>query len=274
MGRRKKKSNSKLLLRWVIALSAVLILMAALAVTLKQCAPVPERDPIDTTPSTPGANPFAPTDFVRSESGYLTCLTAKSIPGIDVSSHQGQIDWPSVKASGIEFAIIRLGYRGYDSGTLHVDERAQQNLAGAKAAGLKVGAYFFSQALTAEEAKAEARLALKVLDGTALDLPLVYDWEYVAQDARTGSMDNEMLMQCVHTFCGEVNRAGYQPMVYFNQDLAKTRLDLDRLSCYPFWLALYSDELTYPYEIRFWQYSDQGSVPGIEGNVDLDLYFP
>lgn len=274
MARRKKKTDPKLLLRWVIALSAVLIVMTALAVTLKQWTPPPQPEPRDTTPSAPESNPYAPTDFVRGEDGYLTCLTDESIPGIDVSSHQGEIDWAAVKESGIEFAIIRLGYRGYETGTVHGDERAAQNLAGAKAAGLKIGAYFFSQAVNTEEAIAEAQFALQILDGTSLDLPLVYDWEYVTESARTGNVDGNTLMDCIHAFCGEVDRAGYEPMVYFNQDLANTKLELEKISCYPFWLAMYSDQMTFPYRVRFWQYSDQGTVPGIEGNVDLDLYFP
>ena len=164
----------------------------------------------------------------------------------------------------------------FESGerAINVDEMALQNLTGAKTAGLQVGAYFFSQAITADEAVEEARLALQVLGGMTLDLPLVYDWEFVTDSARTGTVDPDTLMDCIHAFCGEVERRGYEPMVYFNQSLARDMLKLEQLTRYPFWLAMYSDEMTYPYKIRFWQYSDQGYVPGIEGNVDLDLYFP
>ena len=274
MARRKKKADPKQLLRWVVALSAMLAVMAVLAVTLKQCDTPAQPDPVETTAPELAANPYGAGDFAYDENGYLTCLAGKSLPGIDVSSHQGQIDWTAVKESGIEFAIIRLGYRGYHTGTIHADETALQNLAGAKAAGLKVGAYFFSQAVNTAEAVEEARFALQMLGGMALDLPLVYDWEYVSESARTGSMDPQTLMDCIHSFCGEIERQGYEPMVYFNQDLALNMLELEQLSRYPFWLAMYSDQMTYPYEVRFWQYSDEGTVPGIEGNVDLDLYFP
>lgn len=273
MGRRKKKTNSALLLRWIIALSAILIGMTVLAVTLKQ-RHAAEPHPTVELPTGLEPNPFQPTDFGYDENGYVTCLTAESIPGIDVSSHQGQIDWQAAKESGIQFAIIRLGYRGYNSGTIHADETARKNLVGAKAAGLKIGAYFFSQAITTQEAEEEARFALQMLDGLALDLPLVYDWEYVSESARTGQMDPQTLTDCIHAFCGEVEKAGYQSMVYFNQDLDNTLLDLEQVDQYPFWLAMYSNRLTFPYKVCFWQYSDEGSVPGIEGNVDLDLYFP
>lgn len=274
MAGKKKRTDPKLLLRWVVALCAMFVIMAALAVVLKRSDTVLRAPRPDPTPSAPEANPYGPEDFAYDENGYLTCLAGNSIPGIDVSSHQGQIDWEAVKASGIRFAIIRLGYRGYNSGTLHTDEMALQNLSGAKAAGLKIGAYFFSQAITTEEARAEAHHALQVLGGMALDLPLVYDWEFVSESARTGSVTSETLMACIHAFCDEVERQGYEPMVYFNQSLAKDMLQLEYLTRYPFWLAMYSDQMTYPYKIRFWQYSDQGSIPGITGNVDLDLYFP
>jgi GH25 family lysozyme M1 (1,4-beta-N-acetylmuramidase) len=151
---------------------------------------------------------------------------------------------------------------------------ALTNLHQAKAAGLKIGAYFFSQALTRDEAVEEAQFALAMLEGVELDLPLVYDWEYVSENARTGQMEPDTLMTCVNAFCGAVDQGGYEPMVYFNRELSKTLLDLTELSDYPFWLAMYTDQMNFPYKVDFWQYSDEGRVPGIEGNVDLNLYFP
>lgn len=275
MARKKKTADRKLVLRWIIALLVSLSAMTVLAIALKRCGTPPEAAEPSTVPAaTLAPNPYSAKDFGYDENGYLTCLAGESIPGIDVSSHQGEIDWPSVKAAGMEFAFIRVGYRGYHSGTVHADEMALRNLAEAKAAGMKVGAYFFSQALTVEEAVEEARFALGMLEGVALDLPLVYDWEYVSESTRTGDMSPDTLMACVRAFCGEVERAGYAPMVYFNQELAKTLLDITALTEYPFWLAMYSGEMTFPYRVDFWQYSDEGQVAGIEGNVDLDLYFP
>lgn len=272
MARRSKKANRQLAFRWIVALTAILVIMTGLAIFLKHRAAPAE--PEQTTAPTLAPNPYGVEDFGYNENGYLTCLTGESIPGIDVSSHQGSIDWPKVKAAGMEFAFIRVGYRGYDTGTLHADSLALTNLQQAKAAGLKIGAYFFSQALNVDEAVEEAQFALAMLEGVELDLPLVYDWEYVSESARTGAMEQEVLMDCVDAFCVQVERAGFEPMVYFNQELAKTLLDITKLSDYPFWLAMYTDQMTFPYQIDFWQYSDEGQVPGIEGNVDLDLYFP
>lgn len=274
MARNSKKAGRKLLLKWILALSAVLIGMTVLAVCLKQCQPLSDPEPTLINPIPLDPSPYGQGDFAFNKNGYLTCLAGNSIPGIDVSYHQGSIDWTAVKASGVEFAMIRIGYRGYDSGTLHVDELAEQNLAAAKAAGLKVGAYFFSQAVTMEEAVEEARFALKLLAGRELDLPLAYDWEYVSETARTGNVATQTLMDCIRAFCGEVERAGYESLVYFNQDLFYNKLDLTQLPGDALWLAMYKDQMAFPYKVRFWQYSDEGTVPGIEGNVDLNLYFP
>ncbi len=239
-----KKQKKPQLWRWALAAGLILALAVGLALALKPKAP----DPIP-------------------EYG-------QGVPGIDVSSHQGDIDWQAVADSGVEFAMIRLGYRGYDSGTLHIDEKARQNLDGAKAAGLQVGAYFFSQAVNAQEAREEAALALEVLDGRALELPLVYDWEYVSLEARTGFVSGGTLEDCIRAFCGEVETAGHKAMIYFNQDLANTRLELEELEEYDFWLAMYSDELEFRHQVDMWQYSDQGTVPGIEADVDLNWYYP
>lgn len=274
MARKKKTADPKLVLKWIIALAVILVVMVALAMGLKRCEAL-EETAVTTIPApTLTPNPYTAEDFAYDEDGFLICISGESVPGIDVSSHQGTIDWTAVKEAGMEFAFIRVGYRGYNSGTIHADEMARQNLAGAKAAGMKIGAYFFSQAVTVDEAQAEASFALQMLEGTQLDLPLVYDWEYVSESARTGAVDSETLLACVRGFCDEVERAGYEPMVYFNQELAKTLLDLVEVAEYPFWFAMYSDRMTFPHKVDFWQYSDEGSVPGIEGNVDLNLYLP
>src|SRR5699024_10816934 len=130
---------------------------------------------------------------------------------IDVSSHQGEIDWQKVATSGVEFVFIRLGYRGYGSeGTLNLDPYFKQNLAGAKAAGLKVGIYFFSQAISVEEAREEAQFVLSYLAGTQLDYPVVYDWEPISgASARTDGLDSVTLTDCAITFCETVAQAGY-----------------------------------------------------------------
>lgn len=210
-------------------------------------------------------------DFVY-DGDYLTCTAANAVLGVDVSSHQGAVDWAQVKAAGFEFAMIRVGFRGYTQGSLCMDEYAAVNLTGAKAAGLRVGAYFFSQAITVEEAVEEAELCIEFLEDYSLEMPLVFDWEYVSGSARTGSMDAEAVTACALAFCETVEAAGYEAMIYFNPHIAEEYLDLTQLTEYPFWLALYSDSMTYPYAFEMWQYTDSGSVPGIPGKADINLW--
>ncbi len=214
-------------------------------------------------------------DFVYNEQGYLTCLATRAVRGIDVSQHQGQIDFEAVKASGVEFVIVRVGYRGYHSGELHEDKQAQENYRRAKEAGLQVGAYFFSQAVSPEEAKEEALFFLSQIQDWELELWAVYDWESMGDTARTAHVDARTLTDCAKTFSETVSGAGYRPMVYFNRSQALDRMYLRELKDYGAWLALYSEPIeSYPYRIDLWQYTNTGSVPGISGNVDINLWFP
>lgn len=222
----------------------------------------------------PDRNPYDKFDFQYNRHNYLLLQNLTSYAGVDVSAYQGNIDWKKVKASGIDFAIIRLGYRGYESGKLVEDEYAKTNLKNAKAAGLKVGAYFFSQALSIKETDQEIQFMLKILGDTKLDMPIVLDWEIPANTARTRNMDARTLTDIQLHFCGQVKKMGYQPMVYFNWHQSEKLYVLHDLEEYPFWLALYQDRMTYPWKVEMWQYSDKGKVPGINGNVDLNVYMP
>ena len=221
----------------------------------------------------PEANPIGLGDFAL-DGDYLTCLTAPSVLGIDVSEWQGQIDWQQVKAAGVEFVMIRAGWRGSEQGVLAEDTYAQSNYAGAVAAGLKVGAYFFSQAITVDEAVEEAEFLLNIIKDWSVEMPVVYDWEFIDLQSRTGKLDNRTLTECVKAFCNRVALSGYQPMVYFNKDVSFDRMYLRELTGYPFWLAHYDTVMNYPYKVDMWQYTETGAVPGIEGNVDINLYFP
>ena len=220
----------------------------------------------------PAKNPYTPEDFTTLD-GYVTCTAGPTRRGLDVSKHQGPIDWEQVRSAGFDFAIIRIGYRGNTAGEIFPDSMARDNLAGAKAAGFDVGVYFYSQAISPEEAMEEAQWCLDFLAGEHLDLPLVYDWEYVSPSARTGAMDRKTLTECALTFCRTVEASGYQPMVYFNGHISRDLLDLKAIEGYPFWLAQYKDQMDYPYKVHFWQYTETGTVPGIDGNVDIDLMF-
>ncbi|MBO7253406.1 MAG: glycoside hydrolase family 25 protein [Oscillospiraceae bacterium] len=222
----------------------------------------------------PDRNPYDRFDFQYNRHNYLLLQNVKSYPGVDVSAYQGNIDWAKVKASGIDFAIIRLGYRGYESGKLVIDDYAQKNLAEARAAGLRVGAYFFSQALTIKEVDEEIAFMMDVLDGFLPDMPLILDWEIPAANARTAKMDARTLTDLQLHYCKVITEKGYQPMVYFNWHQSEHLYYLSELEDYPFWLALYQDRMTYPWKVEMWQYTCTGRVPGIQGDVDINVYMP
>ena len=205
--------------------------------------------------------------------GYVTCTAGPTRRGVDVSEYQEDVDWDQVKAAGFDFAFIRIGYRGYSVGQIKPDDLAREHLAGAKAAGLDVGVYFYAQAISPEEAAEEARWCLDFLAGENLDLPVVYDWEWVSRDSRTGSMDRETLTECAKTFCQIIEQNGHQAMIYFNSHVARDLLDLEELAEYPFWLAQYKNQMDFPHRVDLWQYTETGSVPGIQGDVDIDLMF-
>ena len=253
---------------------ALLTAVCLILVAVNGVKPIPD-DPEPVTMPALVDNPYGPEDFTYDENGYLTCTAGKSVLGIDVSIHQGDIDWQQVKDAGIEFVMIRMGYRGYGSnGTIHSDSKARENYAGAKAAGLKIGGYFFSQAISVEEAMAEAYFLLGVIRGWELDMPLVFDWEPTGDDTRTANMDPRTLTDCATAFCRIMRRAGYEPMVYFNLSMSRDMLYLEELTGYDWWLARYADTMDFGYRVTMWQYTSEGSVPGIEGDVDLNLWFP
>lgn len=280
----KDREKTELIIGAVVMGLALVLLITAIIVMTSCTARNPSNgeNPASTTqshsteptlpPLTP--NPYHAGDFAYRD-GYLSCLAGRYMLGVDVSSHQNDIDWEKVAGAGMEFAMIRIGYRGYSNGEIKEDTHWQKNLQGARENGLLVGVYFFSQAITIQEAVEEAQYVLQWLDGTQLDLPIVFDWEPISDTARTANMDAETLNACALAFGGQVKKAGYRAMVYFNLDTSTRLLDLRQLqqSGFDFWLAQYTDTMTYPNRIDMWQYTDGGTVPGISGNVDLDLYF-
>ena len=230
--------------------------------------------PVTTEPlPPPPENPYQPEDFVL-EDGYLTCTATPTMLGIDVSYWQQNVDWQQVKDAGIDFAMIRIGWRGSVQGVLAEDDFVHQNFQSAAQAGVQVGGYFFSQSITVEEAIEEAEYALSIIEGYDVQMPIVYDWEYISWDSRTGNLSPRMLTDCTKAFCDTIRAAGYEPMIYFNEDQSHKQMYLEELTDYKFWLAKYDTVLEYPYAIHMWQYTNEGSVPGIDGTVDLNLYFP
>ena len=196
--------------------------------------------------------------------------------GIDVSEFQGEeIDWKQVRDSGVEFVIIRLGYRAYgESGELVLDAMYEDNIKGALDAGLDVGVYFFSQAVSAAEAVEEADFVLEHLKPYEITGPVVYDTEEIKWDtARTDNNTKQEFTNYCKVFCDAVEHAGYDPMIYSNMKWMAFTLDMSELSGYDFWYADYHDVPQCPYDYKIWQYSEEGVVPGINANVDLNLWF-
>jgi len=276
---RKRKRRRRKQQPWVVLLAgfglvaALVLAIVVLENALSHEEPEPTETTAPPTVQTLPTNPYSAGDFTYDEKGFMTCSSADTRLGIDVSDHQRQIDWQQVADAGIGFAFVRIGYRGYSQGGVYADEYAAKNIENAQANGLDVGVYFYSQAVTPEEAAEEAEFCLKFLEDYDIQLPVVYDWEYVSTEARTGLMDMETLTACTIRFCETVRAAGYEAMIYANPDIARNFLDLRQLQEYPFWLALYSDTMDYPYRLDFWQYTASGTVPGITGNVDVNLQF-
>lgn len=197
-----------------------------------------------------------------------------AIRGIDISAHQQDVDWQAVRGDGIEFVMLRAGYRGYGNGSIVLDEYFHRNAAGALEAGLDVGVYFFSQATSVEEAEEEAAFTLETIKDYKIKYPVVFDWEVVsAENARTNAMDPDLLNDCAIAFCETVEDAGYKPMFYASQRLALFKYDLSQLTEYDFWLAEYNSTPRFFYNFQIWQYSESGIVSGVNGNTDLNLCF-
>lgn len=218
-------------------------------------------------------NQYEPEQF-RQEDGVTRYTAGESTCGIDVSYYQKEIDWTQVKASGIDFVMIRLGYRGYTSGKLVLDERFREYIRGASEAGLDIGIYFFSQAISVEEAEEEARFVLENLGEYAIAYPVVFDWEIIGvQPARTDGLSKQTLTAAAERFCERILEAGYRPAIYFTKYLGYLSYDLSALSSYDFWFAEYGQAPSFYYDFAMWQYSDKGQVPGISGPVDMNLCF-
>ena len=215
--------------------------------------------------------------FQVNEQGFLTYnsddYTCKI--GIDVSRYQGTIDWTQVKEVGVDFAILRLGYRGYGTGKIVLDNTFYQNLEGALENDIEVGVYFFSQAISPAEAEEEAQYCMNALKGYDITYPIIFDWEDPngSGEVRTDELDDKVLTQCAVAFCEAVKAGGYQPMVYSNLTYFYLHFDLNDLVNYPFWLAQYNATPSFYYHFDMWQYGDAGIVPGIDGKVDLNIHF-
>lgn len=192
--------------------------------------------------------------------------------GIDVSVHNGKIDWKKVKADGIEFAMIRAGYGNVPS---QKDKRFEENYMGARGAGLKVGVYWFSYAYNTKMAEEEADVCLSILDGRTLDMPIAFDFEYASVNyaARKGvTVTRALATEIAAVFTKKIRAAGYDSMIYTNYDYISRYYDLTKLQDSYLWLAVWSSNRpTRPHSM--WQYSAEGHVSGISGKVDMNYCY-
>lgn len=251
--------------RFLLRALTILLLLGALA----GCQRTTEEPEMPTRLNIP-INTYSAQDFTESD-GFLRYPGA--LLGVDVSSHQEQIDWEKVRAQGVDFAVLQLGYRGFTEGGLNVDERFLENLDAARGAGLQIGVYFFSQALTVQEAQEEADFVLRTLNHCPLELPVFFDWEEVAE-GRTAQKATTEVTAYARAFCDRILAAGYTPGVYYNQLYGYSVLRLDELDDTVFWLAEYNPSPSFYYDFEFWQYTSHGAVDGIDGRVDVNLWFP
>jgi len=283
--RRSSVGRTRLILILLCIVLAAAMLWCALSLILRVGTysgrtvgkdPVQEQtpvEPVDLEPTVP-ENSYDPAGFYE-EGGfkrYKSDDTLASV-GVDVSSHQQEIDWELVAANGVEFAMIRVGYRGYTEGEIQPDDYFVQNIEGARAAGLDVGVYFFSQALDEQEAIDEANYVLEQIKDYPLSYPVIFDWEDIEADARTDGMDSVQLTKNAIAFCDTIKQAGYRAGVYFNQRFGYEEFDLERLQDYVFWLAEYNDTPSFSFHFQIWQYCNDGRVDGIKTDVDLNLAF-
>ncbi len=207
----------------------------------------------------------------------ITQITKKVFNGIDVSVYQGTIDWTKVSESGIDFAMIRAGYRGYgDKGSLVEDTMFAKNALGAKINKIDIGVYFYSQAINIEEAKEEAKFVVSLIKKYGIDVkyPIAIDTELSPMG--TGRADNiskEKRTEVVKAFCETIKQLGYKPMIYANKYWLYDNLNVQQISQYDIWLAHYIESTDYKYQYMMWQYTNTGKVDGITGNVDKNYCY-
>lgn len=197
-----------------------------------------------------------------------------SFTGIDVSRYQKEIDFTRLKAQGIDFVMIRVGSRGYKNGTLTMDEFFETNINNAIEAGLEVGVYFYSQAISVAEAEEEAAMLLSAIAGKKVSYPVAFDMEYVDNDSsRIDTLTKDEKTLITAAFANKIKDAGYKPMIYGDKEWLLKRIDISKFTQSSVWLADYEEQPDYPYLFDMWQYSTEGELYGIDGLVDLDICF-
>lgn len=198
----------------------------------------------------------------------------ESVAGIDLSKHNGNVDFSKLKEAGIDFVMLRIAARGYGSGIINLDEKFVEYATAAKSNGIDIGVYFYSQAINKDEAIEEACYAVGAVANFGVKYPIAIDVETVEGDAsRTDNLTVNERSEYVKAFCDTVKQYGYNPIIYANKSMLVAGLDLKMLDEYDVWLADTSVPTDYPYDFSMWQYNNTGAIDGIEGNVDLNISF-
>lgn len=194
--------------------------------------------------------------------------------GADLSKYNGEVDFAALKEEGIDFVMIRLGARGYGSGQIALDEKFEEYITKATGAGLEVGVYFFSQAITAEEAVEESNFIVQTLANYKITYPIAFDMEYVQNDkARVEALSREEKTAVAKAFLQNTKVAGYHPMIYGTKEWLIREIDLTKLTEYDIWLSQQKDIPDYPYKFQMWQYTLEGKTGGVNGDVGLNISF-
>ncbi len=193
--------------------------------------------------------------------------------GIDVSSWNKEIDWQQVADYGVDFAVIRMGYRGSSTGSLVEDAYFRENVEGAINAGIKVGLYFFTQAVSEVEAVEEASIIASLARSYNIEYPIFIDTEGAGGNGRADGLDVETRTKVCAAFCETIESAGYTPGIYASKNWYNNNIDYETLSKYTIWLAQYTDVPTFEEDYHMWQYTSDGSIPGIEGRVDFNISY-
>ena len=275
-----KKSNRLILICTVISVAAIVFTIKGIgrivsnltateptAVTVNVAG---QNIEIDTEIET---NVYSAEDFYKDDNGRVRYKGDGVSYGIDVSRHQGNIDWKAAAKDGVDFAIIRVGFRGSGSGTLNTDDRFTENVKGAVSAGIDVGVYFYSQAITEAEALEEAEYVLNIIDGYDIKYPVFFDWEQPEDEtARSFNIDYSEITAFAKVFCERIEKAGYKSGIYFNSVQGYLHYDLSDFEDTCLWLAEYDAKPDFYYNFHMWQYSNTGSVAGIDGAVDLNIF--
>ena len=264
--KRKKYISKNMKILAGVGIAAVIIMVISVYSMLGKYNGLGIQKPI-------GENPYSIENFseINGEVFYEDDMY-KGETVIDVSTYQRNVDFEKVKADGVSGVMIRLGYRGTEKGELCLDDRFRENIDKAVKADIKTGVYFFSQAVSTEEAIEEARFVIRNIRGKGVELPVAFDMEPVAGADRIKGLTKREKTEIADAFCQVIKRNGYEPVVYGNPTWLNNHIDMEYLTDYGVWLAHYTYFTDFNSRYCMWQYTDSGQVNGIEGNVDLNIY--